>query len=414
MTHDGDTSVDANATAASRAAWSVSESARLTAFARGSRHSDGFGYLSEDGRIDPERPVETWITGRMTYVFALASLLGEARAGELVDHGLAALSYALRDDECGGWFHSTRREDRKEAYDHAFVVLAAATAMAAGRPGAEHLLGEALACIDAHFWDAGSGLSVDVWDRRWTTLEDYRGANANMHLVEAFLAASDATGDDRWRLRALGIAERLIHGAARANHWRLPEHYDPDWRMLPNYNVDIPDHPFRPYGATVGHWLEWSRLLIHLHVGLPDPPTWLLDDAEMLFRQSVAEGWAVDGEDGFVYTVNWDGRPVVRQRMHWVVAEAIGSAAVLSRCAGGTVYAEWSERWWAYAEAFMLDSVRGSWHHQLDESNRPTSTVWSGKPDVYHAYQACILTRAPLAASVASAALALRADVEGA
>ncbi len=395
-------------------AWAAGEGVRVAAFARGARHPDGFGYLGATGQLDPERAVETWITARMTYVFALASLLGDVAAAELVDHGLSALSTTLRDKEHGGWFHSTLREDRKEAYDHAFVVLAAAAATTAGRPGAEQLLDDALTCVTTHFWDDEAGLARDVWDRRWTTLEDYRGANANMHLVEAFIAASDATGDNSWRLRALGIAERLIHGKARANSWRLPEHHASDWNVLPEYNAAVPDHPFRPYGATVGHWLEWSRLLVHLHVGLPDPPAWLLPDARALFRASVAEGWAVDGADGFVYTVGWDGRPVVRQRMHWVVTEAIGAAAVLALCTDDTAeaaeaadWADWEKRWWEYARTFLIDTEGGSWHHQLDENNVPSSTVWAGKPDVYHIYQATILTRAPLASSVVTAALAL-------
>ena len=33
----------------------------------------------------------------------------------------------------------------------------------------------------------------------------------------------------------------------------------------------------------------------------------------------------------------------------------------------------------------------------LDEHNRPSHTVWDGKPDVYHAYQALLLARMPLA-----------------
>jgi len=397
-----------NGTTETRAAWTAAETRRLANFARGSRHPDGFGALDEVGGIDPGVPVETYITGRMTYVFALAVLLGDDDAVDLVDHGIAALtSGPLRDEEFGGWFHSTARADRKEAYDHTFVVLAAATAVTAGRPDARQLLDDALDCVLEHFWDEAAGLSRDVWDRRWRDLEDYGGANANMHMVEAFLAASDATGDPVWRTRALGIAERLVHGEARAHDWRLPEHYDSNWRVLPEYNTDDRAHQFRPYGATVGHWLEWARLLVHLHVGRDDPPSWLLDDAQALFRTAVAEGWEVDGAEGLVYTVDWSGRPVVRQRMHWVVTEGIGAAAVLARATGDPAYRDWEERWWNYAERFLIDHDRGSWHHELDPNNRPAATVWPGKPDIYHTFQATILTRAPLASSVGAAVLAM-------
>jgi mannose/cellobiose epimerase-like protein (N-acyl-D-glucosamine 2-epimerase family) len=40
-------------------------------------------------------------------------------------------------------------------------------------------------------------------------------------------------------------------------------------------------------------------------------------------------------------------------------------------------------------------TTAGSWHHELDPDNRPASAIWPGKPDVYHAYQAVLLTLLP-------------------
>lgn len=105
----------------------------------------------------------------------------------------------------------------------------------------------------------------------------------------------------------------------------------------------------------MGHWLEWARLLVHLHIALDEPLAWLLDDAQALFRTAVADGWDVDGAEGLVYTVDWAGQPVVRQRMHWVVTEATSAAAVLARVTGDPAYREWEERWWDYAERFPID-----------------------------------------------------------
>lgn len=183
--------------------------AQAIAFARGSRRRDGFGWLDKDGRINPDCPVETYITAQTTYAFCLAQLLGDDGVIELIDHGLTSMSTVLHDEQFGGWFHSTRRHDRKEAHGHAFVVLAAATAVTTGRRGARARLDDALECVERRFWDQQAGLSLDVWDRRWSTPEAYCGANANMHLVEALLAASAATGDPDWRLHAL--RERELH-----------------------------------------------------------------------------------------------------------------------------------------------------------------------------------------------------------
>ncbi|MGH3308219.1 MAG: AGE family epimerase/isomerase, partial [Nocardioides sp.] len=232
----------------------------------------------------------------------------------------------------------------------------------------------------------------------------YRGVNSNMHTVEAYLFASDATGDPVWRQRAVSICDRLMNDAARHNGWRIPEHFDERWTPDLEYNVDEPAHPFRPYGATVGHWLEWARLALHLRAALgSSAPEWLLNDAVGLFDAAVREGWATDGADGFVYTVDWEGRPVVRERMHWVVAEATATAAALHAATGEPAYGAWYATWWDHIADAFIDPERGSWRHELDSKNRPSDTVWKGKPDTYHAFQATLIPRLPLTPTLAAA-----------
>ena len=200
------------------------------------------------------------------------------------------------------------------------------------------------------FWDDEHGMVVEEWDEGFTTLDPYRGVNANMHAVEALLAAADVTGDRSLLDRALRITTRVVHDLAPAHAWRIPEHFDEAWQPLLDYNHDAPADPFRPYGATIGHWLEWSRLSLDLAAALElagaEPPAWLAEHARALFDAAVAEGWAVDGADGFVYTVDWSGRPVVRERMHWVAAEATATAAALLAATGDPSYDVWYRRWW--------------------------------------------------------------------
>lgn len=385
------------------------EADRLLDFGRASRHPDGgFAWLLDDGTPDLDRPVELWITCRMTHVYALGHLLGRPGCTALVDHGVAALRGRFHDDAHGGWWAQVAGDGPvtrdKTAYEHAFVVLAAASATAAERPGARELLDEAVTVLLDHFWDDEAGMVVEQWDEGWTTLDPYRGVNANMHTVEALLSAADVLDDPSLRHRALRITERVVHTLARGNQWRIPEHFDASWSPLLEYNVDEPAHPFRPYGATIGHWLEWARLALHLHAALgPAAPAWLLDDARSLFDASVREGWAVDGADGFVYTVDWTGRPVVRQRMHWVAAEATAVAAALHTATGDASYAAWSQTWWQHIEDHFLDLEHGSWRHELGPDLTPSSLTWAGKPDTYHAYQACLIPRLPLAPTLAKA-----------
>ena len=382
------------------------ECRRVLRFAEASALPDGgFGWLDDEGRPEPDRGVLAWINARMTHCFGLGHLLGVPGHDRLLGHGVAALTDLLHDPEYGGWFAAVRPlEPAKQAYQHAFVVLAASTATVAGAPAGPALLEQALSVLERHFWREDDGLVVEEWDRGWSALDPYRGVNANMHTVEAFLAAADATGDAVWRRRALRITERVVHGFARDAGWMLPEHFDASWSPRPDYNRDTPADRFRPYGVTIGHLLEWSRLALDVRAALgADAPDWLLPDAQALFATALERGWAVDGADGFVYTVDPAGGPVVRQRMHWVVAEALAAAATLYRVTGSGEYDAAYARTWAYAERHVIDRERGSWHHELDEHNRPAATVWPGKPDAYHVVQAMLVPRLPAAPTLASA-----------
>lgn len=393
-------------------AWLQAEAERLLAFGlRSGLAAGGAAYLDDDGAPTPGQPVHTWITGRMVHVYALGQLLGIPGCRPVAERAFAGLRGRLRDQRAGGWFASVDDDGPVDAakvcYAHAFVVLAASSAVRAELDGAAELLGDATEVFLNRFWDSSVGLCVDTWDAGFATLDPYRGINANMHAAEAMLAAADVTGEVAWLDRAAEIGAFVLRAAGQ-NGWRIPEHFDKDWIPLPDFNGDRRDDPFKPYGATVGHALEWSRLLLNLEAAAADLPgvrgaaDWL-GGARALFGQAVADGWSVDGAPGFVYTTDWGGVPVVRDRMHWVAAEATAAAAALWARTGDPTYAAWYERWWDYTADVLIDRRRGSWFHQLDADNRPIATVWPGKPDLYHAFQATLFPRLPLAPTLATA-----------
>jgi mannose/cellobiose epimerase-like protein (N-acyl-D-glucosamine 2-epimerase family) len=387
----------------------VTDLDRLLDFAARSRlDGGGFGYLDSDGRVLADRPVETLVVARMTHVFGLAKLLGRPGADELVRSGVAALTDGpLRDDREGWW--SSTDDDTKAAYVHAFVMLAGSTAAAAGVEHGRELLDDALGVWQSRFWDDDAGLAVDEWDGGWTRRADYRGANANMHGVEATLAAadalaaSDAAAADRLRHQALRSTERLVHGFARDRTWRLPEHFTADWTPLPDYNRDQPADQFKPYGVTIGHQFEWARLTLHVRAVTTGPPSWLLDDALGLFDAAVSRGWAADGHPGFPYTLDWDDRPVVGARMHWVLCEAIAAATVFEEVTGDPGYRELRNRWRDHGEAVFADPGTGNWHHELTPTGEVGTGTWAGQPDAYHLAQMLVLDGRPVRGSVAAA-----------
>jgi mannose/cellobiose epimerase-like protein (N-acyl-D-glucosamine 2-epimerase family) len=381
---------------------------RLLDFAQRSQLPEGgFGYLGDDGRVLAGRPVETWIVARMTHVFGLAHLLGRPGADELVRHGVVALTDGpLRDAQHGGWRASTE-DDTKAAYPHAFVLLAGATAATAGVAGGAELLGDALGVWQERFWDDDTGMAVEEWDASWSRLDDYRGLNANMHGVEATLAAADALpvsdqgGKARLRRQALRTTERVMTEWGQQFRWRLPEHFTTAWTPLPEYNRERPADPFRPYGVTVGHLFEWARLAMHVRAVTSRPPSWLRDGARNLF--TVASGrWAADGHPGLPYTLDWEDRVVVGARMHWVLCEAIAAASVLAEALEDDGYRGLAARWREHGERAFADPATGSWHHELTPDGDVGTGTWAGQPDAYHLAQMLLLDGRPVRGSVAA------------
>jgi mannose/cellobiose epimerase-like protein (N-acyl-D-glucosamine 2-epimerase family) len=394
--------------------WLAREGNRLLNFAKASRLAQGFGNLDEHGVLPSNAQAETMNTARMTHSFAMAHVRGIPGCAALVDHGIAALAGPLRDAEHGGWFSGppeTGATTDKQAYLHAFVALAASSAVVAGRAGAHELLSDAIRIIQTRFWSEEEGAMRESFARDWSAGEAYRGANSNMHSTEAFLALADVTGDAQWLDRALRIVERVIHGHAAANDFQVIEHFSQLWEPLPDYNQDNPADGFRPFGTTPGHAFEWARLLLHLeaarqraHLSNPD---WLLADARLLFANACRNAWAVDGLPGIVYTLDWQNRPVVRHRLHWVHCEAAAAAAALLQRTDEKQYEDWYRCFWEFNETQFIDLEHGSWHHELNPQNRPSADIWSGKPDLYHAYQATVLPLLNLAPSLTTGLAAL-------
>ncbi|HIY23348.1 MAG TPA: AGE family epimerase/isomerase [Candidatus Brachybacterium merdigallinarum] len=398
------------------------EPARLLAFGQGAICADGgFGWLDDRGGVDPAQPRFLYIAGRIAHTGALGVLQGVDGGERLARHGLRSLRTVFATSSVPGWPDSLSGaeapgSDARSAYASSFVVLAGASGTIAGIEGAEELLAHSLEVVDSLFWDDEDGAFREDDRPDPSDGPGYRGMNSNMHMVEALLAAHSAGAGEEQLDRATRIARRAVQ-AAQQNAWRLPEHFDASWNPLLDHNRDHRQDPFRPYGSTIGHWLEWSRLLLHLEAATlasaPQQDTaWMRDASLTLFERAVAEGWEAEGNEGFVYTVDWDGAPVVRRRLHWVLAEAIAAAAVLHTATGDPAYARWRDRWLAFAATHHLDLEHGSWHHELDPENRPSPLIKTGKADLYHSTQAMLwagITDLPLRGGLA-ASLAARRD----
>lgn len=378
--------------------WLAAEADALFAFYEVEliRASGGFATLDERGRAMPSQTVRPLHeTTRMVHCFAIAHLLGRPGAADIVDHGMAALESRHRDPRHGGYFWSFDdegpRDREKLAYGHAFVLLAAASAKCAGHPRADALLSDIAEVLERRFWEPSHGASAEEFGEDWTPFSAYRGQNANMHLTEALMAAFEATGERGFLDKAESIADLILRRKAAAEEWRVPEHYSADWTLDREYKGS---DMFRPYGVTPGHALEWARLALQLWELGGRKIDWLPEAARGLFARAVAEGWDAQ-RGGFYYTLEWSGAPRVRDRLWWPACEGVGAAALLGALDGGVLYESWYRRIWSFCARHFIDRRHGGWRMQLDDSLRPVEGYFVGKPDLYHAVQACLIPLYP-------------------
>ncbi|SLN48338.1 putative sugar isomerase YihS [Aquimixticola soesokkakensis] len=373
-----------------RGAWLATEAQRLLDFHAGSLAPEGgFAVLDRQGRPLPASPRALHETCRMVHSYAIAAPLGHLMTSQVVDHGLTYLLESHFDAQNGGFIWSLDAngplDTQKQAYGHAFVLLAASSAGRLGHPKAAVLRDHALAALEDHFRD-DTGLVADTFAADWSAALPYRGMNANMHLTEALLAAYATWGQQAVLDWALHIATFFIDRQARAANWVVPEHFHTDWTVDRSFDGDA---MFRPSGTTPGHAIEWARLLVELHSAHPTPPEWLIPAAQALFERAMREAWLATG--GLAYTLDWDGSVSRDWRFWWPCAEAIGAAYRLGQVTGKAQFFEAYERVWAFADTTLIDHENGGWFHEVDAAGVPKETVFAGKPDIYHALQACLI-----------------------
>lgn len=349
----------------------------------------GFATLDHHGRPLPDDTQELHTTTRLVHSYALGQIWGRGDSDQVVDAGLEYLVSHHYDKQHGGYVWALKGNDiadgKKLAYGHMFVLLAASSSKMAGHSGADALLADVDAVLDDHFWDDDAGLFSDESNRDWTPFSIYRGMNANMHAVEALLSAFEATGRAKFLDRAGRILDFFVGRIAPDHNDRLPEHYTEDWAIDPAYEGDP---MFRPAGTTPGHSLELGRLALQ-HWDLSGRPVGDAPaKARRLIMRALEDAWLPNG--GLAYTLKFDGTVDRASRFWWPVSEAIGAVAALIKLDRQEADEIWYRRLWTFADAHFIDHDHGGWFPEIDDKGAVTSTIFAGKPDIYHSLQACL------------------------
>ncbi|MCP4492336.1 MAG: AGE family epimerase/isomerase [Gammaproteobacteria bacterium] len=348
-----------------------------------------FQHFRDDGSIYDASTRHLVSSTRFVFNYAMADrYFDDLDYKGWVKHGLRYLQEShLQADGGYAWVLNGVEVDdaTNHCYGFAFVMIAGATALLAGIKDGRTVLENAWRMMESHFWDTQSGLYADQANSAFSTIDPYRGQNANMHACEAMLWAYEATQEKHYLQRASILAKNItLRQAAQGRIW---EHYDRNWEIDWEYNKDDPKNLFRPWGFQPGHFNEWSKLLLILH--RLQPADWHLQRAGELFQISLKHAW--DNEyGGICYGFAPDGNVCDTDKYFWVQAESFAAAALLANATGEQVYHDWYERIWEYCWQHMVDHKYGAWYRILTRANQRYDDKKSpaGKTD-YHTMGAC-------------------------
>lgn len=350
-----------------------------------------FQHFLDDGSIYDADTRHLVSSTRFVFNYANAFLrTGRPHYREWAAHGFTYLQTHHRTDS--GHYIWQRKGDviedaRAMAYGHAFVMLAAAWAHRLGIDGAKQTIDDVWQLMENLFYEPSHNAYADERDSSLKQLLSYRGQNANMHSVEALLAAFEATGNRRYLDRAAKVAHKFCVELAASAEGQIWEHYTTDWQHDWTYNIDKPDDLFKPWGFQPGHQLEWAKLLLQLDAH--SPATWHRHTATSLYDTAMTRGWD-DLYGGLVYGYAPDGGFSDANKYFWVHAEAIAAAWRLYAITGEARYKADYHRLWDWSWAHLIDHENGAWFRITDRQGQWVEPYKSpaGKVD-YHTMGAC-------------------------
>ena len=273
-------------------------------------------------------------------------------------------------------------------YGYAFLVLAYANALQVGVTEAKEWLIDTINLMDKYFWQEEYGLFADQLSANLTTLDNYRGQNANMHACEAFIAAYEATQNNAYLERALLLAKNIVQRSTQTTDGLLWEHYHQDWQVDWQYNQNDPQNLYKPWGYQPGHFVEWTKLLLMLNAHRPTD--WLVERAKQLMQVAWQHAWD-DVHGGLLYGFSPDYDICDDNKYFWVQAEALAAIAWLHSTTGNPHLLEQFGQLSTYIEGNFLVPDKAIWHRLLKRDNQHTDD-WIALPGAkcdYHNLGAC-------------------------
>jgi len=346
------------------------------------RRSGGFLYHLDHDRTPAENPDRRLrVQARQTWVFSRAAALGAGDwAADVARAGFDALVERFHDREHGGfWLMTTPTGEpldrRKELYEHAFVLLAAAARHAlGGDPRPKQIAQEIWGLLGTALADPERGGFFDGADEDWTPRRDVRHQNPHMHLLEALLAWGQVDPGGPWLDRADSLRELFDRRFFDAEASVLVEHFDSTWQRARDASGEV---------VEPGHHFEWV-FLIEEHARMRGRGVWCEASAR-LFDWAVRHG--VDPSGGVYDELRRDGSVARATKRVWPQTEYVRALVTRWRCVGDDADRERLEAMLQFLWTRYVIDEHGGWMEQLDATGHIVSGHMHATT-VYHIFGA--------------------------
>ena len=311
--------------------------------------------LHRDGTADAAAPRRVRVQARQIYCYAKTAQMGwypEGRAIALkgLEHMLAK---AKAPDGRPGYVHLLTPDGgvldaRRDAYDHAFILLALATVYALDKDAQIRAEIDALlAFLDGHLRSPHGGVHEGL------PVSLPRRQNPHMHLFEAMIACFDATHDLSLQNRAGELFALFLANLYDKQKHALGEYFEEDWSKI------------EPVSVEPGHQAEWVWLLKAFEriTGCPTGQRRSELLATALRYRDAATGCLVDeGDDtGNIRRATRRLWPQTEIAKAWIAQAESGEAGAADEARAALVRLE---------RHYLSHPVRGGWYDQFDRDGK--------------------------------------------
>ena len=200
------------------------------------------------------KPKRMRTMARQVYAFAVAKARGwDGPADRLIAHGIDFMAGNGRTDS-GGWVRTLNVDGSRRRSPPRMPTTIPACCwrwrmrICAAIRMRLRLGEETFAFLDAHLEDRRMTGFLETSDG-----EGERRSNPHMHLLEAFLAWHQATGDRTYLRRAARIIDLFRSHFFDPESWTLGEYFDDEWK---------PAAGEKGAWTEPGHHFEWASLLV--------------------------------------------------------------------------------------------------------------------------------------------------------